>query len=73
MATTKIKAPTEEQIKQQRVRALLQQRASIAQGVIFNAIQVEGMEKDPATIARYAVKVADEFMTAIYADSKQEE
>lgn len=63
---TKIEQPKEEQLKQQQIRSLLQQRASVAQGVLYNILQAEGMKKEPAEVADYAVAVSEEFMRRLY-------
>lgn len=77
MANYKIKpqapAPTEEEVKQQKVRALLQQRASIAQGLLFNMMHhTTPTEDNYKGLVELSVKMADELFTCLYAPVEPE-
>lgn len=70
MSTTKKPtAPTPEEIKAQQVRALAQQRASLAQGVLFNALHnpdFNPQKTDPVELADWSVCVAEALMDSLY-------
>lgn len=70
MSTTKKPtAPTPEEIKAQQVRALAQQRASLAQGVLFNALHnpdFNAKAVPPADLAQWSVDVAEALMDCLY-------
>lgn len=70
MSTTKKPtAPTPEEIKAQQVRALAQQRASLAQGVLFNALHnqsFKALDCDPEELADWSVCVAEALMDSLY-------
>ncbi len=59
---------TEEQKKQAIARAFAQKKLSIAEGCLFNLCQNTNAVNDYTAeeMARFAVKVADEFMKAAY-------
>lgn len=59
---------TEEEKKEQMMRAFMQKKASIAEGVLFNLMQNPSLEticpqKSPATFAN---EVAEDFMEIVY-------
>lgn len=69
MAQNKVKTPTPEQQKEMLMRAYLQKKASIAEGVLFNMFQ--GAAGSDTTMGaemavRLANEVATEFMKVIY-------
>lgn len=71
---TKPKAPTAEELRQQQVRALAQQRTSLAQGVLFNALHNPALDPNktaPADLADWSVAVAEALMDSLYRVPKE--
>lgn len=60
--------PTPEQLEEQAKRAFIQKRNSIAEGILYNAIQGRGFD-DLKGIAEAAVDAADAFMAKCYSVS----
>lgn len=79
----KPKAPTEEELKQQQARFIMQQRGAVAQSAlnsIVSSASFDWRENDPVEVVTYAVALADEYVKQVYGyefrkpeDSKEEE
>lgn len=65
---TKPKAPTAEQLRQQRVQIISQKREAFAQGILFNLTRAlpSTVISDPKTLAQASVKLAEAFLEALY-------
>lgn len=69
MAQNKVKALSPEQIKEQTIRAFLQKKAALAEGILFNMVQ--GLNYIPIdTEVEHLVEscnaIATEFMKVVY-------
>lgn len=65
----KPKAPTEEELKQQQARFIMQQRGAVAQSAlnsIVSAASFDWRENDPVEVVTYAVALADEYVKQVY-------
>lgn len=64
----KPKAPTAEQLRQQRVQIISQKREAFAQGILFNLTRAlpSTVISDPKTLAQASVKLAEAFLEALY-------
>lgn len=79
----KPKAPTEEELKQQQARFIMQQRGAVAQSALNSLVSCASFdykEHDPEDVVTYAVALADEYVKQVYGyefrkpeDSKEEE
>lgn len=70
------KQPSAEEIRQQQVRALAQQRASLAQGILFNALHNPDFNPNAiptADFARWAVDLAEALMDELYSPKHKKE
>lgn len=56
---------SEEQMKEQMLRAAMQKKASIAEGILFNMVQ-GNVVADAKGIVKIANEIADEFMKVVY-------
>ncbi len=68
-----VKQPTPEELEAQAKRAFLQKRNSIAEGILFNAIQawsaswaVDGGKPDFKPAVEAAIEAADHYMAKVY-------
>jgi len=65
----KAKQPTEEELKQQQARFIMQQRGAVAQSAlnsIVSAASFDWRENEPAEVVTYAVALADEYVKLVY-------
>ena len=65
----KPKAPTEEELKQQQARFIMQQRGAVAQSALNSLVQCASFdykEHDPEDVVTYAVALADEYVKQVY-------
>ena len=65
VARQQMKPLTEEEKKSQIMRAYMQKRASLAEGVLFNMVQ-GNVVADAKGIVKIANDIADEFMRVVY-------
>lgn len=69
MAQNKVKALSPEQIKEQTIRAFLQKKAALAEGILFNMVQGLGFipdDNDVENIVNSSNAIATEFMKVVY-------
>lgn len=61
---------TEEQQRENAIKAFMQKRAAVAEGVLFNLCNNPGMTStafaQPETISEAAIKITDAFMEKLY-------
>jgi hypothetical protein len=65
----KPKAPTEEELKQQQARFIMQQRGAVAQSALNSLVSgasFDWRENDPSEVVTYAVALADEYVKLVY-------
>ena len=65
----KPKAPTEEELKQQQARFIMQQRGAVAQSALNSLVSgasFDYKEHDPEDVVAYAVNLADEYVKQVY-------
>ena len=65
----KPKAPTEEELKQQQARFIMQQRGAVAQSAlnsIVSSASFEWRDNDPSEVVAFAVCLADEYIKEVY-------
>lgn len=56
---------SEEQKKEQMIRAYMQKKAALAEGVLFNMVQ-GNIVTDSVGVVKIANDIADEFMKVVY-------
>lgn len=65
----KPKAPTEEELKQQQARFIMQQRGAVAQSALNSLVSgasFDWRENDPNEVVLFAVALADEYVKQVY-------
>jgi len=65
----KAKQPTEEELKQQQARFIMQQRGAVAQSALNSLLSNPSLDMasdEPAVVVDYAVACADQYIEKVY-------
>lgn len=67
--------PSAEEIRQQQIRAFIQRRESLAQGILFNALHnpsLVPMSVKSEDLAKWSVELAEALLDALYKERKED-